>query len=567
MAQKKSRLSPAKKAASSKDTARANGGSVRRSVKASAPSPDQQSVKPESNPNASTGNDSGPVVGIGASAGGLEAMRQLLEQLPAKTDMAFVLVQHLDPQHDSLLTELLAKSTPLPVSQVKDGMRVELNHLYVIPTKTTLNIEEGILKLIPRQDIQGQHMPIDSFFRSLAEDQGNKAMGVVLSGAASDGALGIQAIKGAGGVTFAQDEATAKYTGMPHSAIKTGCVDFILPPGKIAHELARIGRHPYVVSRAPTEVLPSEGAEDQFLGEIFNRLRSAKGVDFTAYKHSTLKRRMLRRMAVHKIESLKEYAKFLKDTPPEAEALYHDILITVTNFFRDPDSFAALTDKVFPSLLKDRSLKAPIRLWIPGCSTGEEVYSMAICLLEFLEHRASNISLQIFGTDINEAALGRARKGIYIENIVSDVSVDRLARFFVKIDGQYQVNKAIREMCVFAKQDVTMDPPFSKLNLISCRNMLIYLGPELQKRVIPIFHYALSPGGFLMLGVSETIGASTHLFTPVDKKNKIYAKKAVDGLHIDLPSRFPVADLASRTESSTKEGRYEGRPPLSWHKS
>ena len=468
-----------------------------------------------------------PIVSIGASAGGLEACTQFLERLPVDTGMAFVLVQHLAPQHESLLTELLARSTKMPVRQVKDGMAVEANHLYVIPPNTNMVIHRGILGLLPRQKVLGQHMPIDCFLRSLAEDQGHKAIGIILSGAASDGALGIEAIKAGGGITFAQEEASAKYPGMPRSAIATGYVDFILPPDAMAKELASISRHPYVAMPAkPFETEEPAPAKDETLRHIFRLLRSASGVDFTHYKPSTLKRRIARRMAIHKLHALADYARYLKDHPPEAQALFQELLIMVTSFFREPETFAALATTVFPRLLQDRAANDPIRIWVPGCSTGEEVYSIAICLLEYLGDRAATIPINLFATDIGDAALEKARAGVYIENIALDVSPERLQRFFVKKEHGYQVSKAIRELCVFAKQNLIKDPPFSRLDLISCRNVLIYLGPVLQKKVMPIFHYALKPTGFLMLGTSETIGAFPDLFTLIDQKHKLYAKQA-----------------------------------------
>ncbi len=466
-----------------------------------------------------------PVVGIGASAGGLEAFTQLLEFLPHDTGMAFVLVQHLAPKHESMLTELLSRATRMPVAEVKDGMKVESDHIYVIPPNTNMAILHGVLHLMPRPATLGQHMPIDYFLRSLAEDQKSTAIGVILSGTASDGALGLKAIKAEGGITFAQDEKTAKYDGMPRSAIAAGYVDFILAPDKIAKELARLGRHPYV-SHVKVERAGELLAED---GDDFNKilivLRAATGVDFTYYKHSTIQRRIVRRMVLLKIDDLKNYVKYLQANAGEVEALYNDILINVTGFFRDPETFEILTEKVFPSIMKNRSPDEPIRIWVPGCSTGEEPYSIAISLLEFLGDRATSTPIQIFATDISEVAIEKARAGIFIENIALDVSPERLRRFFVKLESGYQISKTFRDICVFAKQNVVKDPPFSKLDLISCRNVLIYLGPVLQKKVMPILHYALKPDGLLVLGSSETIGGFADLFSLIEKKHKVYAKK------------------------------------------
>ncbi len=482
-----------------------------------------------------------PTVGIGASAGGLEAFTQLLKDLPVDTGMAFVLVQHLDPKHESMLTGLIAKATTMPVTEVKHGMRVEPDHVYVIPPNTYMTISGEVLALTPRSGTPGQHRPVDHFLTSLAEDRSSGAIGVILSGTASDGTLGLKAIKAEGGITFAQDK-TAKYDGMPQSAIAAGYVDYILSPGGIARELARIGCHPYVapIKTQGVEVLP-EGGEDD-LKRIFRQLLRSTGVDFTYYKHSTIERRIARRMVLQRIERREDYVQYLEDNPGEVEALYGDILITVTGFFRDPGAFLVLKQKVFPAVTKNRSPETPIRVWVPGCATGEEAYSIAICLLEFLGDRATNIPIQIFGTDISETAIEKARSGIYAKSITADVSAQRLRRFFVKVDSGYQISKPVRELCVFAKQDLTRDPPFSKLDLISCRNMLIYLGPVLQKRVIPLFHYALKLEGFLLLGKSEALSAYSDLFSLVEGKHKIYSKRAAPPRHfLDVvPTHHPA---------------------------
>ncbi len=473
-----------------------------------------------------SGSISFPIVGIGASAGGLEAFTQLLEHLPLDTGMAFVLVQHLAPRHESMLTELLSRATSMPVNEVIDGTPVEPNHVYVIPPNTDMAILQSGLRLLPRPEGHGQqHMPIDHFLRSLAEDQKSRAIGVILSGTASDGALGLKAIKAEGGITFAQDEATAKYHGMPRSAIAAGYVDFILPPNAIAQELTRIGRHPYV-NRVKPESLGELSEDETNFNKILAFLRSATSVDFTHYKPMTIKRRIMRRMVLHKIDDLKNYVRYLQTDTKEVAALYNDILINVTGFFRDQETFQSLVEKVFPVIMENRPADEPIRIWVPGCSTGEEPYSIAICLLEYLGDRATNTPIQIFATDISDMAIDKARSGIYLENISAEVSKERLRRFFVKLANGYQITKTIRDICVFARQNVTKDPPFSKLDLISCRNVLIYLGPALQKKVMPIFHYALKPTGFLMLGSSETIGGFSDLFALMDKKHKVYAKKA-----------------------------------------
>lgn len=474
-----------------------------------------------------------PIVGIGASAGGFEAFTDLLRHLPSHSGMAFVLVQHLDPTHVSALPEMLARITKIPVLEVTDGVEVKPDHVYVIPANTTMGLKNGTLRLSARVVTRGQHLPVDYFFHSLAQERGNQAIGVLLSGTASDGTEGCQAIKSAGGITFAQDEASAKFSSMPRSAISAGCVDFVLDPQRIAKELIRIGQHPYLnqIHKQMDEPLLAQGTDlDQLLGMI----REETGVDFGFYKQTTLQRRIKRRMVLHHLEKIKDYLKYIKDNPSELNELYRDILIHVTGFFRDAGAFDALRDTVFPSVFRDRKLdQTPLRIWVPGCSTGEEVYSIAIILLEYVWEQTRNIPLgsmttkavQIFGTDISDGSLDRARSGLYTESAVSDVSPERLKRFFVRIDGGYQINKSIREMCIFAKQNVAKDPPFSNLDLVSCRNLLIYLGPTLQKRVIPTLHYALKPNGYLMLGGSESLGTFSDHFILVDKKQKIYQKK------------------------------------------
>jgi two-component system CheB/CheR fusion protein len=499
-----------------------------------------------------------PIVGVGASAGGLEAFTQFLKALGAGTEMGYVLVQHLDPSHESALTEILAKATEMPVREVTDATPVGPNHVYVIPPNVDMIIAQGVLRLTPRTETHGHHMPIDRFLRSLAEDQRSNAIGIILSGTASDGTLGLAAIKAEGGITFAQDEKSAKFDGMPHSAIAAGCVDFVLPPDAIAGELARIRAHPYLApSSSRTAELVPDG--DPQLKDILHLMRTANGVDFSDYKPATVKRRILRRMALHKIGKLKEYVLFLRRHPSEVEALYEDILIKVTSFFRDPDAFEALKAEVFPSILKHRSPEEPVRVWVPGCSTGEETYSQAIALIEFLGNRRSDIPFQLFGTDLRQGSIEKARAGTYPESVVADVSPERLRRFFVKVEGGYRINKTIRDICVFARHNLLQDPPFSRIDVISCRNVLIYLEPVLQKRIMPIFHYALKPRGFLMLGAAEgIIGTASDLFELMDRKHKIYCRKSTaSGLHFDFAaSRYSIdaGDIASGKEAQREGG-------------
>ena len=468
-----------------------------------------------------------PVVGIAASAGGLEAFTSLLSHLPTDTGMAFVLIQHLSPDHESLLTEILARATPLPVREVQNGMTVEPNTVYVIPPNTKMILSQGILKLSPREKVLGKYMPGDAFFTSLAAERGYKAIAVVLSGADGDGSLGLTAIKAAGGVTFAQCEDTAKFDSMPNTAVATGNVDFVLPPVQIALSIVNLSRDPIWACPLPLISTAQESVESKdAVATIFALLRRTTLVDFSHYKPKTLERRIQRRMLLYKLEHLEDYAAYLQEHPAEVKALYEEILIHVTSFFRDLEAFELLKVLVFPHITQNKSAEKPIRIWVSGCSTGEEVYSLAICLLEFLAAQATTLPIQIFATDISDIAIDKARSGIYQENQMVEVSPLRRRQFFYALEGGgYQISKAVRELCVFARQDLGSDPPFSNIDLISCRNVLIYLGESLQKRILPIFHYSLNPTGFLLLGTSESIGTYSNLFTTIQKKYRIYAKK------------------------------------------
>jgi two-component system CheB/CheR fusion protein len=479
-----------------------------------------------------------PIVAIGASAGGLEAVSELLAALRPKSDMAYVVVQHLDPGHESLLAELLGKKTTMPVESVHDGIEIQANHVYVIPPNASLTMHDEQLHLAPRT-CERPHHPADIFFTSLAEARGDAAIGVVLSGADADGSHGVQAIKHSGGITFAQEPATARFPGMPNRAIETGCVDFVMRPSEIARELGRLGSLPYLRA-APGS--PSELPEEEHLRRAFRRLRAAHGVDFTHYKRSTLRRRIERRMALRKIDELPDYVAVLEDDPAEVAALYQDFLIRVTGFFRDPESFEGLVERVFPSVCEARSSKDPIRIWVPGCATGEEVYSIAMTLVEYLGERLSPHGIQIFGTDVSEAAIEKARAGCYLDNITEEVSAEHLKRFFTKEDAHYRVAKSLRDLCIFARQDVTRDPPFSRLDLVSCRNVLIYLDTAAQRRVMQVFHYSLRPRGFLLLGPSESVGASD-LFELIDKHHRLYTRKATSAARpLDFGPRGRVPD-------------------------
>ncbi|MGH9745724.1 MAG: chemotaxis protein CheB [Candidatus Acidiferrales bacterium] len=492
-----------------------------------------------------------PIAGIGASAGGLEAISQLLRSLPLDTGIGFVIVQRLAPQHDSMLADILSRATPLPVVEVTSGTAVEPDHVYVIPPNADMAISHGVLKLIPRSAAPGLHLPIDQFFASLAEDCKEQAIGIILSGSASDGMQGLKAIKAAGGVTFAQEEATAKYGSMPHHAIASGHVDLVLAAEKMAQELVRVRRHPYVAREPAADEKDAAGLSERELSDIFAALKNATGVDFASYKEPTAVRRVRRRMALHNIESTPEYILFLQQTPGEPQGLYNDLLISVTSFFRDPELFELLKREVFPHLTEDGSVRDPIRIWVPGCSTGEEAYSVALTASEYLAGIKSSAGIQIFATDISDVALEAARAGIYTSSEVAEISSERLARFFTKIAEGYQINKSIREICVFARQNLIKDPPFSKLDLICCRNLLIYLKPSLHRRLMPLFHYALQPHGFLVLGKSESATDVSDLFGQVDSKNKIYFKKpTASGTRLDFGINEPfsaIPDSRART--------------------
>jgi two-component system CheB/CheR fusion protein len=470
------------------------------------------------------------IVGVGASAGGLEAFTQFLNAMPVDTGMAIILVQHLSPKHESALPELLSGATTMPVAQVSEGMEIKPDHVYVMPPNTSMDIsEKGQFHLGPRPVDRTQHTPIDTFLRSLAHYGQQRAIGVILSGTATDGAVGMKEIKAVGGITLAQDPKSAKYDGMPRAAIATGVVDLVLPPQEIASELNRISHHPLVRSVVARRAENELEVADEHLRRIFSILHNATDVDFGHYKQPTIRRRLQRRMVLHKISSIDQYIKFLTQNPDEVHSLYGDILIHVTRFFREPEAFQTLKEVVFPAMMAARQQGPlrddPLRFWTPGCASGEEPYSVAIALLEFMGDSARRVSVQIFATDISETSIDSARLGVFPQSISEDVSAERLHQFFTRVDGSYKINKQVRDMCVFARQDLTRDPPFSKLDLIVCRNVLIYLNAALQKRLMSVFHYALKPTGFLLLGEAETIGASADLFAVADKRHRLYARK------------------------------------------
>lgn len=501
------------------------------------------------------------IAAIGASAGGIEAFTELVTNLPTDTGMAFVLVQHLDPEHHSLLTELLSKKTAMRVKEVTSGMGVEPDHVYVIPPNATMSISDHSLQLTPRGDSRGLHMSIDHFMRALAEQQGHHAIGVILSGSGTDGTVGLAEIQAHGGVTFAQDNASAKYDSMPRSAVAAGCVDYVLPPKLIARELARIARHPYIRRDRPREFMELAPSENSGLTLIFQLLRKNTGVDFTHYRQTTILRRIQRRMVVHKMDKIEDYVKYVQSDPAEIKALYQDMLINVTSFFRNPQVFDALKSSVFPQIFKNHSADSTVRIWTPGCASGEETYSIAISILEFLVDRASQIHIQFFGTDVSETSIAKARSGLYPENILGDVSHDRLRRFFSKVEGGYRISKNIRDMCIFAQHNVLNDPPFSQMDLICCRNLLIYLEPVLQNKVISLFHYATRPSGFLVLGTSEGIGAASGLFSTADRAHKIFLKKSTS---VRQPVTFSLLHPGERPELGAS--RFPSKQPdSSWN--
>ena len=464
-----------------------------------------------------------PVVGVGASAGGLKALTALLTALPVDTGMAFVIVQHLSPAHESILAELLSRATKMQVHQVSEEPSIEPNQVYVIPPGRDMIVAEGKLVLLP-QERSALHRGIDQFFSSLAADCRHKAIGVVLSGAAADGTLGLEEIKAAGGITFAQDE-SAEIDSMPQSAVASGCVDFVLSPEEIAAEIARIAKHPYVAPSPESEPeKEAPGTADHIkIAELINQ---ATGADFTHYKTNTLNRRISRRMLLHKIDSISDYEALLAGNPEEVQALVQDILINVTCFFRDPEAYKALAKNVFPKLLAGRTRQEPVRIWTLGCSTGEEAYSLAMVFSECAEAVGSDVPLQLFATDLNPVGVATARAGFYPKSITSDVSEARLERFFVEEAGGYRIAKSIRNCCTISRHNVLADPPFSRVDFISCRNLLIYMGPVLQQQIMLMLHYSLKPGGTLWLGSSETAGTTQTLFDTSDSRHKVYTRRA-----------------------------------------
>jgi len=507
-------------------------------------------------------NSSFPIVGIGASAGGLEALEQFLGQVPKESGLGFVVVQHLDPTHKGIMVELLQRGTTMPVHQITDRMTVEPNHVYVIPPNKDLSILHGVLHLLDPAAPRGLRLPIDFFFRLLAEDQHERCMGVILSGMGSDGTLGLRAIKEKAGAVFVQTPASAKFDSMPRMAIDAGLADVIASAEELPRKIIDYLKHVPLLARAKHVIADKDQSA---LEKIVILLRGQSGQDFSLYKKSTISRRVERRMGLHQIAKIGDYVRYLRENPQESDLLFKELLIGVTSFFRDPVVWQQLRDKIIPGFLATRSHGGVLRAWIAGCSTGEEAYSFAIVFKEALERIKAdkNISLQVFATDLDKDAIDKARAGIYPPNISADVSEERLREFFIKEEnGNYRVRKDIREMIIFAPQNLVMHPPFTKLDFMTCRNLLIYLDAELQKKLMPLFHYSLNPGGILLLGSAETIGTATNLFTPLEAKLRIYRR--LDGSRQANLKEFPsaFARVPAGATSSTQSAPASPAPNL-----
>jgi len=508
--------------------------------------------------------DQFPIIGLGASAGGLEALELFLRHVPKNSGLGFVIVQHLDPTHKGIMVELLQRSTSMPVVQIKDQMIIEPEHVYVIPPNRDLSILRGVLHLLEPAAPRGLRLPIDFFFRSLADDRNEKGIGVILSGMGSDGTLGLRAIKEKAGAVFVQAPASAKFDSMPRMAIEAGLADVIAPveqlPGKIIDFLKHM---PLIARPSPETGEKNEGA----LEKVLILLRAQTGHDFSLYKRNTISRRIERRMGLHQINKMADYVRYLRENLQESNLLFKELLIGVTSFFRDPGVWEQLKDKIIPQLLAARSQGGTLRAWTVGCSTGEEAYSLAIIFKEIIAkaNTSKNFSLQIFATDLDKDAIDKARVGVYPPNIQADVSAERLRRFFLKNErGDYSIRKEIREMVIFAPQNLVMQPPFTRLDIVTCRNLLIYLDAELQKKLMPLFHYSLNPGGILLLGSSETIAMATDLFSPVVAKARIYRRLDTSRQTslIDLSSAFVHTGQKAAFASSGSSGATAAVPSL-----
>ena len=487
------------------------------------------------------GDQSFPIIGIGASAGGLEALEQLLGGVPVDSGMAFVVVQHLDPDRHGMLPELLQRVTPMAVKQAGNRMRIKPNCVYVIPPNKDLSILHDTLYLLAPVAARGLRLPINSFLCSLAEDRRERAIGIVLSGMGSDGTRGLLAISERGGLSLVQDPATAKFDAMPRSAIDARLADIVAPPGDLARLIISRLQHPPRLLPPEALLATDSEAKHSAFEKICILLRAQTGHDFSLYKKSTIYRRVERRMGIHRVSGITDYVDFLQTNPQEVDLLFKELLIGVTSFFRDPAAWAYLQEKVLPGMIRGKTHDSLLRAWVAGCSSGEEAYTLAMIFREATEHAkpACRIELQIFATDLDPDAIAKARQGIYPSSIAGDVSPERLARFFVEENGRFRICQEIRQMVVFAPHNVTMDPPFTRLDILTCRNVLIYLGADLQKRLMPLFHYSLKPGGTLFLGSAESIGNFTELFSPLEAKARIYRREEVKqrAIDVDFPTR------------------------------
>ncbi len=512
----------------------------------------EESIKKERTPDAKSGKF--PIVGIGASAGGLEALEQFLKNVPDKSAMAYVVVQHLDPTQKGMLPELLQRISSMKVFQAEDLMKVKPECVYVIPPNKTMSIFKGVLHLFDPVEVRGLRLPVDFFLRSLADDQKEYAVGIILSGMGSDGSSGIRTIKEKNGIVLVQEPETARFDSMPRNAIDSGLVDIVAPPEKLPSELINFLKQiPLVKSNLTNEVKDKSALE-----KIIILLRTHTGNDFSLYKKNTVYRRIERRMSVHKIDKIFSYVHFLQENPKEVHILFRELMIGVTNFFRDAPVWEKLKEKGLPALIEKMKPNSQLRAWVPGCSTGEEAYSLAIIFKETLEKIKPNagITLQIFASDLDNDAIDNARKGMFSDNIVNDVSPKRLSRFFTKVDDMFRINTEIREMVVFAQHNIIMHPPFTNLDIISCRNLLIYMDPELQQKLFGLFYYSLNHEGILMLGTSETLGVQSHLFTPVDSGLKIF-KRSEASLN---PQLFDFPSSYTRTKSGNIENTESDKP-------
>ncbi len=490
-----------------------------------------------------------PIVGIGASAGGLEALELFLKQVPQQSGMAFVIVQHLDPIHKGIMPELLQRATGMQVFQAQDRMKVKPDAVYVIPPNRDMSILHGLLYLFETVTPRGLRLPIDFFFRSLAEDRQEHSIGVILSGMGSDGTMGLRAIKEKAGLCLVQTPASARFDSMPRSAIDAGLADVVAPADELPLKIVAYLRHPLISTKTD---LPLNEKDKSALEKVLILLRAKTGHDFSLYKKTTVYRRIERRMGIHQIDRIASYVRYLQENSQELELLFKELLIGVTSFFRDPAAWELLRNEAIPALLANRKPGVQLRAWSAGCSTGEEAYSLAIVFREALEQLGphAGFTMQIFATDLDEDAIDKARQGVYLPNIEADVSAERLSRFFTKEDRGYRVKKEIREMVTFATQNVIMDPPFTKLDLLICRNLLIYLTPELQKKLLPLFYYSLNPGGVLLLGSAEAAGAFTDLFEPLNSKSRLFQRR--ESVRLAEPALF-LASLPLTVPDVQKE--------------